>query len=188
VLGSLGLNATDQLLVDVDKNMNSKGITLGILLPPCIAFPSAISILSLPQNSLVYNNHTDKERALLLISSLNAPYFFVVVELQVCYETIIPLHDNANASESFRDFNRFGATLKILGRLFQGRIRIPDSLHANESSATSALTGVFLAGGSYDFNLEGENGAKEKIYFTTFSYFVTHLYLSGHFSLAFFYS
>lgn len=186
MLGSLGLNATDQLLVDVDKNRSSKGITLGILLPPGIAFPSAISILSLPQNSLVYNNRADKERALLLISSLNAPYFFVVVELQVCYETIIPLNDNANANGSFHDFNRFGATFKILGRLYEGRIRIPDSMHANESLASSALTGVFLAGGSYDFNLEEGNGAKKKI--SSYILFCYSFSLIRTFFRAFFYS
>lgn len=163
MLGSLGLNTADQLLMDVNKNMSNKGITQGILLPACIVNPSAISILTLPQNSPVSNNQGDKERALLLISSLNTPYFFVVVELQVYYETIIPLHDSTNASGSVHDFNRFGATFKILGRLYEGRVKIPDSVHADESIATSALTGVFLAGGSYDFDLEGVNGAKEEI-------------------------
>jgi hypothetical protein len=57
--------------------------------------------------------------------------------------------------------------------LYEGRIRIPDPMHANESLASSALTGVFLAGGSYDFNLEEGNGAKKKKIFLHFPYFVT---------------
>lgn len=149
--------------MDVNENKNNKGITLGILLPACIVFPSAISILTLPQNSPVSNNQGEKERALLVISSLNAPYCFVVVELQIYYETVIPLHDSTNASGTIHDFNRFGATFKILGRLYEGRVKIPDPVHTNESMVTSALTGVFLAGGSYDFDLEGVNGANEEI-------------------------
>ncbi len=155
----MGLNSTEQLLVDVDKNINTSNNTLGILLPPTgIVLPSAISILPLPPDIAVQNNNVNHERALLLIASLSVPHCFVIVELQICYKSIIPDRNEANFTRNSDDFFRSLGKIRILGRLFEGRITIPRSLSKEESSATSTLTGVFLAGGSFDFDLAETNG------------------------------
>lgn len=155
----MGLNSIDQLLVDVDKSINISNHTLGILLPPTsIVAPSAISILSLPPDIPVQNNNVNHERALLLIASLSVPYCFVVVELQICYKGIIPDRNEANFIRNSDNFSRSLGKVRILGRLFEGRITIPRSVSKEESSATSTLTGMFLAGGSFDFDLAEANG------------------------------
>ena len=118
-------------MVDVDSQYTEDSQNWGVLLPPEI-LPHSISILPSPS----YDDRSD--RALLLISSIGSQADYAVILLQFVDEV---------RGDEFKDTNNL-SNGHVLARLYT-----EGTIPCNESS----ITGVFLAGGSFAFELE--NGA-----------------------------
>jgi len=142
------------------KDVNSVDSSLlGISLPSTLhnnISTMSMSILPSPCSLSSSSNSHDKEshthRALLLISSEASSY--VVAELQLC-------RSDESQDDTSGDFPSKFRNTCVLGRLSGGEISIPRSVNV-ESGIPSKITEVFLAGGSFQFDLQKLKGARSQ--------------------------